>query len=150
MNRIMNRMISAMLVSLFLLPLACSDDTTVIVPAVSVTISPGDVILTPGEELPLSVTLSPASTTDRQVDWQSSNNAVATVDPNGVVHAVAYGEVVITAGTQYSSAVAASKSLRTSMSPVVSLAVTAKLRHCGTMAICSGRPKKRALSVRAV
>lgn len=103
MNRIMNRMISAMLVSLFLLPLACSDDTTVIVPAVSVTISPGDAILTPGEELPLSVTLSPASTTDRQVDWQSSNNAVATVDPNGVVHAVAYGEVVITAGTQYSS-----------------------------------------------
>lgn len=50
-------------------------------------------------EQPLAIASGPAGPLDlsRQVTWQSSNPAVATVDNNGVVRAVAPGKAVITA-----------------------------------------------------
>lgn len=49
-----------------------------------------------GDTLPLSVRVKPSSFTGG-VTWSSSNEAVATVDENGVVSTVAPGEAVITA-----------------------------------------------------
>ena len=52
----------------------------------------------------LEATLTPASAADDSVTWTSSNDAVATVDQNGVVTAVGAGEATITAATKNCSA----------------------------------------------
>ncbi|MBO5747541.1 MAG: Ig-like domain-containing protein, partial [Muribaculaceae bacterium] len=51
------------------------------------------------ETLTLKATIAPATTTNKSVTWKSSNEAVATVDANGKVTAVAVGETTITATT---------------------------------------------------
>ncbi|MBP3478014.1 MAG: DUF4465 domain-containing protein [Oscillospiraceae bacterium] len=53
--------------------------------------------LEPGKLLYLSATVAPDTATDKTVTWYSSNEAVATVDANGVVTTKAEGTVVITA-----------------------------------------------------
>lgn len=95
----MNKIIYGILSSFLFLLSGCSDDTTVLIPTVSLTVSPGEVILSPGEEHTLSAVFSPVGTTDDKIVWSSSDESVATVDTNGVVQAVAYGKVAITAST---------------------------------------------------
>lgn len=48
-------------------------------------------------DVTLTVIVLPEDATDKTVTWTSSNPAVATVDDNGTVHAVAPGEATITA-----------------------------------------------------
>ncbi|SEV83056.1 Ig-like domain (group 2), partial [Prevotella sp. khp7] len=50
-----------------------------------------------GKEVTLEATVSPADTEDFDVTWSSSDESVATVDDEGVVHAVGAGTAVITA-----------------------------------------------------
>ena len=50
-----------------------------------------------GDTLTLSATVAPESTTDKTLTWTSSDEAVATVDAEGNVKAIAVGEAVITA-----------------------------------------------------
>lgn len=50
-----------------------------------------------GETVQLTATVNPSNATDKTVTWKSSNPAVATVDANGVVKAVANGTATITA-----------------------------------------------------
>ena len=50
-----------------------------------------------GEKRQLTVDITPASASTRQVKWTSSNPSVATVDENGIVTAVADGTATITA-----------------------------------------------------
>ncbi|TMM55902.1 T9SS type A sorting domain-containing protein [Maribacter algarum] len=52
--------------------------------------------LTAGETAPVSVTVSPSNATDTSVSWSSNNNAIATVDVNGLVTAMAEGTATIT------------------------------------------------------
>lgn len=52
-----------------------------------------------GETVTLKATVKPANATDKTVTWTSSSAAVATVDANGMVTAVAKGQAVITAST---------------------------------------------------
>ena len=49
-----------------------------------------------GETTNLKATVSPSTATNKSVTWESSNTAVATVDQNGKVTAVAPGEATIT------------------------------------------------------
>ena len=50
-----------------------------------------------GKAVTLEATVSPADTEDFDVTWSSSDESVATVDDEGVVHAVGAGTAVITA-----------------------------------------------------
>lgn len=52
-----------------------------------------------GKTVTLTASVKPANATNQKVSWKSSNNAVATV-ANGVVTAVATGDVVITVTTE--------------------------------------------------
>lgn len=62
-----------------------------------VTLNHTTVDLVEGDRLTLSATITPANATNKIVAWSSSNTAVASVDKNGEVTAVAAGTANITA-----------------------------------------------------
>ena len=68
-----------------------------IVEVSGLTLNQASATLIEGETLTLTATITPDNATDKTVTWSSSNNAIATVDVNGVVTAVAEGTAVITA-----------------------------------------------------
>ena len=65
-------------------------------PATGITLDQEELTLTVGDTETLVATVTPADTTDT-VAWSSNKPAVATVDSNGMVTAVAPGEAIITA-----------------------------------------------------
>ena len=67
--------------------------------AESITLDKTEISLEATETATLVATVLPELTTNKSVVWTSSNEAVATVDANGVVTAIALGEAVITATT---------------------------------------------------
>ena len=50
---------------------------------------------TTGETFTLSTKVSPGKATIQTVKWYSENEAIATVDENGVVTAIGKGEVIV-------------------------------------------------------
>ena len=62
-----------------------------------VQVTPESLSLLRGSTAALSAVVTPWTATDRTVTWSSSDDSIATVDKNGVVTAVATGEVTITA-----------------------------------------------------
>ena len=64
-----------------------------------------------GETVKLTVTFQPKEATDRAVDFQSSNEKIATVDANGNVTLLAAGEVTITAKLHSNQSITASVTL---------------------------------------
>jgi uncharacterized protein YjdB len=73
---------------------------TVVVPAASVSLNKTELTIEKGKSETLTATVSPSDATDKTVTWQSSNNAIATVDQNGRVTAVNAGSAVITVTTK--------------------------------------------------
>lgn len=74
-------------------------------PVALVTVSPSSATLNPGQTQPFVVSLAdalgrPISTLGRTIGWSSNNTAVATVNPSGVVTAVAAGTATIAATTE--------------------------------------------------
>ncbi len=67
------------------------------VPASGVTINVSDITLLVGQSDQLTANVEPANTTYPEIAWSSDNEAVATVDANGVVTAIAKGVATITA-----------------------------------------------------
>ena len=65
--------------------------------AQAVELTPESAELEVGETFSLAATIYPENTTDKSLAWSSSDAAVASVDENGVVTAVAVGSCVITA-----------------------------------------------------
>ena len=63
----------------------------------SVAINKESLTLEPGDSETLRATVEPDNASDVSVTWASSNDAVATVDQNGIVTAVAEGNAVISA-----------------------------------------------------
>ena len=63
----------------------------------SITLDITSTILNTGETLTLTATVKPDNATDKTVTWSSNKTAVATVDANGKVTAVAEGTATITA-----------------------------------------------------
>ena len=74
----------------------------------SIALNKTSACLKASETLTLVVTVLPENATDKSVTWKSSNEAVATVDANGLVTAVAVGETTITATTTDGSNLSAS------------------------------------------
>ena len=65
--------------------------------ATSIELDKTEISLEATETATLVATVLPELTTNKSVTWTSSNEAVATVDANGVVTAIAVGEATITA-----------------------------------------------------
>lgn len=76
--------------------------------ASSITLNLTEVSLKALETAELSVNILPATTTNKAVSWKSDNEAIAKVDANGVVTAIAVGEATITATTTDGSNLSAS------------------------------------------
>lgn len=53
-----------------------------------------------GDTVQLTVTYNPTNATNKTVTWSSSDEAVATVTSNGLIEAILFGDVVITATSQ--------------------------------------------------
>lgn len=70
-----------------------------VVLAISIELNQTSVGMNEGETLQLTATVLPEDATDKTVTWASSDEAVATVDQNGLVTAVAAGTATITAST---------------------------------------------------
>lgn len=64
-----------------------------------VTVTPNTLTLSEGNSQQLTATVVPANASDTSVNWSSSNTAIATVDTNGVVNAIAQGTAIVTATT---------------------------------------------------
>jgi len=73
--------------------------TTASVSVTGVTLSKTTTSLTVGDTETLTATIAPADATNQNVDWTSSNDAVATVD-DGLVTGIAAGAATITVTTQ--------------------------------------------------
>jgi hypothetical protein len=64
-----------------------------------VTVAPISITIT-GSNQQLTATVSPASATDQNVTWSSSNQSIAAVNDNGLVVGIAAGNAVITVTTE--------------------------------------------------
>ncbi|MDE6479120.1 MAG: Ig-like domain-containing protein, partial [Muribaculaceae bacterium] len=71
--------------------------TAKVIDVTGITLSDIDLSMTKGETITLTATIDPENATDKTVTWTSSDEAVATVDAEGNVTAIAVGEAVITA-----------------------------------------------------
>lgn len=70
-----------------------------VIPVTGVSLNQTDISLTEGETTYLTATISPANATNHHVSWSSSAPAVASVDGDGRVSAMAAGTAVITVTT---------------------------------------------------
>ena len=84
-----------------------SCDVTVIpiVKVTSIEVTPSPCSVEEGNTLQLKATVLPNDAENKEIEWSSSNTAVATVDANGLVTSVAKGEVTITATAKDGSGV---------------------------------------------
>lgn len=74
-------------------------NVTVTTPVTGVMLSPMPVTLNPGKQYALQATVLPITASTSELVWSSTNSAVATVDQNGVVTAVASGSCGISVKT---------------------------------------------------
>ncbi|MBR5062122.1 MAG: CotH kinase family protein [Prevotella sp.] len=70
-----------------------------VIQATSLTLSPTSPNLVIGESLQLQITFRPTDVTYTKLTWKSSNEAIATVDENGLITATGAGTTYITAKT---------------------------------------------------
>jgi uncharacterized protein YjdB len=75
------------------------EEPVVTIPVQSVSVTPETASVSVGRTITLAATVLPANATNKTVIWSSNATAIATVDANGVVTAVAEGEAIVTATT---------------------------------------------------
>ena len=92
--------------------------------AETITLDKTEISIEATETATLVATVLPELTTNKSVEWTSSNEAVATVDANGVVTAIAVGEATVTATTTDGSNLSASCKVTVVPTLVVSIEVT--------------------------
>ena len=71
----------------------------IVILSTSIALNQTTATLKASETITLVATVLPENATDKSVEWISSNEAVAVVNENGVVTAIAVGEAIITATT---------------------------------------------------
>jgi len=84
------------LLTLAVLFTACKKD----IPVADITLNYEELTLISGDTIMLIATVQPNDATNKTVIWTSSNSAVATVNSEGMVTAIAIGEATITATIQ--------------------------------------------------
>ena len=94
-----------------------SDAVTVVQLATGVTVSPTSVTLTEGETQQLTATVSPDTTDNKAVKWESNSPGVATVSTNGLVTAKTEGTATIIVASQDGSNKTATCSVTVKMKP---------------------------------
>jgi hypothetical protein len=105
---------------------------TVTAPAVrSVTVSPSNAILKPGDTQGLSANVDADAGVARTVTWSSSNAAVASVSTAGVVTALTVGNATITAASTVTPAVTGSAAI-TVRAPVAATISVSNITQTGT------------------
>ena len=67
--------------------------------AESLILDKSELTLNVSEKIMLVATISPTSIPNKELRWTSSNDAIATVDKDGIVTAIATGEAIITVAT---------------------------------------------------
>lgn len=72
---------------------------TVTVPTTGITLDKTTVVLPKGKDDTLTATIYPQDTSDKAVEWSSSDESIATVDSSGKVTGIKVGSAVITAKT---------------------------------------------------
>ena len=92
--------------------------------ATSISLDKTEVSLEVAETTMLTAIVLPETATNKSIVWTSSNEAVAMVDANGVVTAIALGEAVITATTTDGSDLSATCKVTVVPTLVVSIEVT--------------------------
>ena len=92
--------------------------------AQSISLDKIDILLRESETATLVVTVLPKTTSNKCVEWSSSDETVAVVDENGVVTAIALGEAVITATTTDGTDLSASCQVTVVPTLAVSIEVT--------------------------
>ncbi len=75
-------------------------EVTVLQPVFGVSLTPETVTLNTNETQQLTATVYPDNASNQNVNWQSDNTDIATVDDNGLVTAVGVGTVDITVTTE--------------------------------------------------
>lgn len=80
--------------------LTATCEITVTVPVSGVALRPTEVILEAGQTAGLTASVAPATASNKNVTFETSNEAVATVSAEGVVTAVAVGDATITVTTE--------------------------------------------------
>lgn len=68
-----------------------------IIPAAGLTLLPEESTLEVGQTLQMDAVFEPADTTNKYIQWSSSDENIATITPEGLVTAVEVGEATITA-----------------------------------------------------
>lgn len=65
----------------------------------SVTLPRDELILESGKDYQLTATVTPENATNKNVEWSSNDESIATVDANGLVVAIAEGTAIVTVTT---------------------------------------------------
>lgn len=94
----MRKIIYTVLIAAFVcLSTSCKEEEKEIIHIQKVAIDVRSLHLNPGKEYQLTVKIEPSNASNQKIAWYSSNKSIATVDANGVVKALAFGEVKLTA-----------------------------------------------------
>jgi serine/threonine protein kinase/uncharacterized protein YjdB/alpha-tubulin suppressor-like RCC1 family protein len=118
--------------------------TIAAIPVATVSVTPATLTLAAGKTAQLAASLRDARNTimtDRQVRWSSSDAAVATVSPGGIVTGVAGGTATITATSEVVTGSAAVTVTSTAL-PVASVNVTP-----ATLTVATGKTAQLSASV---
>ncbi len=94
-NRFFKGVSGALLVMLLFFLASCTGVTTI--PVDSISVSESAITLTEGETHELTALIAPTDATDPTITFSSSDNAVATVDADGLITAISEGVATITA-----------------------------------------------------
>ncbi len=79
---------------------SCNITVSIPTPVTGISVSPASISISIDVTQQLTATVAPSNATNKAVSWSSDNNAVATVDNNGLVTALATGSATITVTTQ--------------------------------------------------